>query len=166
MVRKSPRRVNFFCKKWASLREKVYGFTYYGVKKCRVNQKKFTDEKKSVNYFKASPRLGPEPRKVTQTKKGNTKHNQTTTILFFTLLLTYGFLETIQIQTHEENVGQLNDTSPLKNHTGCHQFTYHSWTYHQGIHTFLLMNFYLSLMNYSNPPSDAKLNCFFFMFQH
>ena len=44
-------------------------------------------------------------RKVTQTKKGNTKHNQTTTILFFTLLLTYGFLETIQIQTQEENIG-------------------------------------------------------------
>jgi hypothetical protein len=43
-------------------------------------------------------------RKVTQTKKGNTKHNQTTTILFFTLLLTYGFLEAIQIQTQEENV--------------------------------------------------------------
>jgi hypothetical protein len=45
-----------------------------------------------------------QQRKVTQTKKGNTKHNQTTTILFFTLLLTYGFLETIQIQTHEENI--------------------------------------------------------------
>ena len=30
------------------LREKVYGFTYYGAKKCRVNQKKFTDKKKSV----------------------------------------------------------------------------------------------------------------------
>ena len=44
-------------------------------------------------------------RKVTQTKKGNTKHNQTTTILFFTLLLICGFLETIQIQTQEENIG-------------------------------------------------------------
>ena len=44
-------------------------------------------------------------RKVTQTKKGNTKHNQTTIILFFTLVLTYGFLETIQIQTQEENIG-------------------------------------------------------------
>ena len=43
-------------------------------------------------------------RKVTQTKKGNTKHNQTTTILFFTLLLICGFLETIQIQTQEENI--------------------------------------------------------------
>ena len=43
-------------------------------------------------------------RKATQTNKGDTKHNQTTTILFFTLLLTYGFLETIQIQTQEENI--------------------------------------------------------------
>ena len=42
---------------------------------------------------------------MTQTKKGDTKYNQTTTILFFTLLLTYGFLETIQIQTQEENIG-------------------------------------------------------------
>ena len=97
---------------------------------------------------------------MTQTKKGNTKHNQTTTILFFTLLLTYGFLETIQIQTQEENIGYFNDTSPRKNHTGYHQFTYHSWTYHQGIHTFLPTNFYISLMKYSNPPSDAKLNSF------
>ena len=88
-------------------------------------------------------------RKVTQTKEGNIKHNQTTTILFFTLLLTYSFLETIQIQTQRENIGQLNDTSPRKNHTGYHQFTYHSWTYHQGIHTLLLINFYISLMNYS-----------------
>ena len=103
-------------------------------------------------------------RKVTQTKIGNTKHNQTTTILFFTLLLTYGFLETIQIQTQEENIGYFNDTSPRKNHTGYHQFTYHSWTYHQGIHTFLLINFYKSLMNYPNPPSVAKVNCFFFIF--
>ena len=105
-------------------------------------------------------------RKATQTNKGDTKHNQTTTILFFTLLLTYGFLEAIQTQTQEENIGQLNDTSPRKNHTGYHQFTYHSWTYHQGIHTFLLIHFYISLMNYSNPPSHAKLNCFFFIFQH
>ena len=44
-------------------------------------------------------------RKEIQTKKGNTKHNQTTTILFFTLLLTYGFLEAIQTQTQEENIG-------------------------------------------------------------
>ena len=105
-------------------------------------------------------------RKVTQTKKGNTKHNQTTTILFFTLLLTYGFLETIQIQTQEENIGYLKDTSPRKNHTGYHQFTYHSWTYHQGIHTFLPINFYISLMKYSNPPSASKLNYSFFIFRH
>ena len=44
-------------------------------------------------------------RNVTQTKKGNTKHNQATTILFFSLLLTCGFHETIQIQTQEENIG-------------------------------------------------------------
>ena len=105
-------------------------------------------------------------RKVTQTKKGNTKHNQTTTILFFTLLLTYGFLEAIQTQTQEENIGQLNDTSPRKNHTGYHQFTYHSWTYHKGIHTLLPINFYISLMKYSNPPSASKLNYSFFIFQH
>ena len=101
-------------------------------------------------------------RKEIQRKKGNTKHNQTTTILFFTLLLTYGFLETIQIQTQEENIGQLKGTSPRKNHTGYHQFTYHSWTYHQGIHTFLLINFYISLMNYSNPPFTASDDCVHF----
>ena len=32
--------------------------------------------------------------------------------------------------------------------------------YHQGIHTLLPINFYISLMKYSNPPSDAKLNSF------
>ena len=47
----------------------------------------------------------PPTLQLCQRKKGNTKHNQTTTILFFTLLLTYGFLETIQIQTQEENIG-------------------------------------------------------------
>ena len=112
-----------------------------------------------------SRRLGPDP-SAHPSRRNITKPSQTTTILFFTLLLTSGFLEAIQIQTQEENVGLLNDASPLKNHTGCHQFTYHSWTYHQGIHTLLPINFYISLMNYSNPPSAPKVNCFFFIFQH
>ena len=46
-----------------------------------------------------------EDRKVSAKEHHHTKPSQTTTILFFTLLLTYGFLETIQIQTQEENVG-------------------------------------------------------------
>ena len=43
-------------------------------------------------------------RKETQSNKSNTKRSQTTTIHFFTLLLTYDFLETIQIQTQEEKI--------------------------------------------------------------
>ena len=59
------------------------------------------DTSQSVNW--AQPRTKePLQRKETQTKKGNTKYSQSTTILFSTLFFIYHFFETIQFESQEE----------------------------------------------------------------